>query len=342
VDPRARGFFHDLERNVVWGYLIGIDLIPTHHGVQCVEANLNTGAYQEESRHLWDARGALERVFGFAKKLGMKSVWWHGMDWSPTSLWLKATLEEMGREKGLKVEIRQDFRVPPRKGLPKVGSRPKRRLTSPERVPPDTLVVRRNTHGVGPDFLIGDKEPFARSMRAALAQAGETDCHIPEMTRTPGQLHPASDEGLPNLVYKYPDSGKGKGVFFMKVRSPEHAVALARELDEKHGHGPGLFQPFFCSRLLPGRRVYDVRCEVLLTPLGNRRVLGLRREAAQSIPEVLPDGLVSSVGVFTANMSTGGSVAPLTSDDLPEIEAGTAAVAQGLASSLEETFVTST
>ncbi|MHC4781391.1 MAG: hypothetical protein ACYTFG_22695, partial [Planctomycetota bacterium] len=38
VDPRCRGFYADRGRNIVFGYLIGIDLIPTSDGVWCVEA----------------------------------------------------------------------------------------------------------------------------------------------------------------------------------------------------------------------------------------------------------------------------------------------------------------
>lgn len=52
VDRRCRGFFHDRGRNVVYGYLLGIDLVPTPSGVICHEANLNAGIFERTRRPL--------------------------------------------------------------------------------------------------------------------------------------------------------------------------------------------------------------------------------------------------------------------------------------------------
>lgn len=330
VDPRARGFFRDRERNVVWGYLIGIDLIPAPDGVWCVEANLNTAAYNDQFKDLWDAEGAIERVFRTAKEWGFRTVWWHDQDLREVSPWLMVTLQEKAADNGLNVIVREDYRVPPRPGFPPGLARPAKRLTSPSTAPKNTLVVRRNCYGVGSDFVISNKEPFIRGMESELRASGDGRCKVPSMTRMPPGPLPAPIDGLPNLVYKYPDLGMGEGVFFLRARDRAHALALARGLDREMGEPPGLFQPFVLSRLLPGRRVYDVRCELLVTPLGISQVLGLRREASKPVPETVEDGIVPNEGAFTSNLATGGKAVPLSPGEEQEITSATRAIGEAL------------
>lgn len=340
VDPKARGFFRNKGRNVVWGYLIGIDLIPSPDGIWCVEANLNTAAYNDHYKDLWDAEGAIGRVFRTAKEWGFQTLWWHDQDLREVSPWLMATLLENGSVFGLNVIVQEDYRVPPRPGFPPGLARPGKRLTSPSRVPENTLVVRRNSYGVGSDFVISNKEPFIRGMDFELRKAGDKRCKVPAMTRMPPSPLPSPVEGLPNLVYKYPGFGKGEGVFFLRARDQAHAVALARGLDQEMGEPPGLFQPFVLSRLLPGRRVYDVRCELLVTPLGFSQVLGLRREASKSIPESVGDGIVPNLGVFTSNLATGGKSVPIPPEEVEQIAGATKAIGEALVRLLSRGFIT--
>ncbi|MFC1660071.1 hypothetical protein ACFL3S_01215 [Gemmatimonadota bacterium] len=341
VDPRARGFYHDRGRNVVWGYSIGFDLIPAPDGVWCVEANLNTGAYEEIAKGRWDREAAMERVFQAAREWGFGTVWWEHKDWDPLSAWQMATLADKARSAGLGLVLREDFRVPPASNLPQGMSPPPKRLTSPTEVPENTLVVRRNEFGVGPDWVLGDKEPFIRGIDSALRELGDQRCRVPVMTRLPPDLPPLSDDGLPNLVYKYAGLWGGHGVYFMRVRDKDQALAIARQLDNEVGNNPpGLFQPFVCSRLLPGRRVWDVRCEMLVTPVGMRPILFLRREANQSVPTTLEEGLVSSVGVFTSNLSTGGTCTPLDPAEQKQIEPAALALGEAFARLFSRGFQT--
>jgi hypothetical protein len=161
------------------------------------------------------------------------------------------------------------------------------------------------------------------------------------MTRLPPELPPLLDDGLPNLVYKYPGSWGGYGVYFMRVRDQDQAIAIARQLDREEGNNPpGLFQPFVCSRFLPGRRIYDVRCEMLVTPVGIRRTLTLRRESTQAIPKETNDGLFTSKGVFTSNMETGGTGTPLPPDEEEGIGPAAVAVSEALVRLLSRGFET--
>ncbi|MFC1660069.1 hypothetical protein ACFL3S_01205, partial [Gemmatimonadota bacterium] len=216
VDPRARGFFHDRARNVIWGYSVGVDLIPSPDGVWCVEANLSSGAFQDDGWDELDIDGAIDRLFQAVRTLGAQTLWWHGMDWFPIHPRLIRALENTAESAGMKVTIREDFRVPPAPGLPKGASPPRKRLMSPTDAPADTLVFRRNDYRVGSDWVVSDKEPFIRGIGSALREVGDRRCRVPAMTLAPQDLRPPSDDGLPNLVYKYPDSEWGFGVHFMR------------------------------------------------------------------------------------------------------------------------------
>ncbi len=339
VDPRCRGFHHDRSRNVTFGYLIGIDLIPSPDGVWCVEANLST-AFNQDRRDALDPEPSVEALFQVASEIGARHVGWHDQQWSEVQLWLIQELEEAARKSGMTVDIREGYRIPRRSDLPP-GIRPPRKfVTSPPKVPENTLVLRRNSYSVGTDFVVSNKEPFIRGVEQELRSSGDARVRVPMMSGNPEDvLHP-SEDGLPNLVYKYPGFGKGEGVFFLRVDDSAQALAVTRELDLSSGEPPGLFQPFVCSRLLPGRRVYDVRCELFITPLGARHVFSIRREAMRPLPETLDEGLVKTQGVFTSNLATGGRFAPLDPGEEDEIREAALAIGEALVRVLNHTFET--
>jgi len=260
------------------------------------------------------------------------------MDLREVTPWLMEKLETTGRQAGLEVKVTEDFRVRTAEGFPDGIGKPGKRLLSPTDVPERTLVLRRNSYRVGPDFIISNKEPFTRGVGATLEASGDTRCRVPAMTRLPEEIPPLSDPGLPNLVYKFPDSGKGKGVFFMRVTDPEEAIGIAREIDKEKGEPPGLFQPFICSRLLPGRRIFDVRSELLLTPFGVVPLYSVSREATESIPQSLKGGLVAQPGVFTSNIATGGMLNTLDPAEEREINDAATAVGEALIRLLSRGF----
>ncbi|MFC1660072.1 hypothetical protein ACFL3S_01220 [Gemmatimonadota bacterium] len=345
VDPRARGFFHDRGRNVIWAYGVGVDLIPTHDGVWCVEANLNTGTFYDEGDEIWelyDPARAIERIAQRTKELGLETLWWEHKDWNALEPRLLRTIGEKAEAAGLNLIVRQDFRLRIAKGLPESLPRPLFRLVSPTDVPENTLVFRRNTFSVGSDRVVSDKEPFTRGVDAELRRAGDRRCRIPAMSRMPGSLSPLSDDGMPNLVYKYPGLWGGLGVHFMRVSTADQALDIAGRLDRDVGNNPpGLFQPFVCSRLLPGRRVYDVRCELLISPLGATFISAEKRESSQSIPEDLGEGLVSARGVFTSNTTSGGTYSWVDLAEGDEVREAALAVGEALVRLLSRGFVTS-
>jgi hypothetical protein len=339
VDPRCRGYHHDRTRNVVVGYLVGFDMIVSERGVWCVEANLNT-SFAAIRRDVLNPEPTIPVLMAEAVAMGARRIWWVEQNQAPAREWLMDELARATRAEGLEFEVFEDWRLA--RGVRQVpGLPPTRRFGNMALDPPDhTLVLRRNALPLGPDRIITNKEPFIRGIAAMLEATGDTRVKVPVMTRRPDLSAATAEEGLPNVVYKYPDVGRGEGVYFFRATSEGHAVALARDLDRRTGEPPGLFQPFVCSRLLPGRRIYDVRCEFFISPLGVRPVFALRREATKPLPEHLEPGIVVTPGVFTSNVSTGGRFAPVDPSEEDEVWAGAQGVAEALGRLLARAYVT--
>jgi hypothetical protein len=338
VDPRARGYFADPARNVFWGYMVGLDLVPTPRGICCVEANLQSGILDFE-KDLFVGNPVVEGMLDTARAHGAHRVLWVEGPRLPLRSWVLEDIATRSSEAGVQVEVLEDPCMPVRTAVPEGVAYPNR-WRYPPWVRNDTLVVRRNEFPVGSDYVINHKEPLIRGLARAFRETDETRAHVLPMTRVPHDVPQPGGPGLPNLVYKYPDSLAGRGVFFMKARDPEHALTLARELDRRSGEPPGLFQPFTCSRLLPGRRIYDVRTEIFLSPAGTWYWLAFKREGGRPLPDELPEGLVPDTHAFTSNLSTGGAASALDPKEEKELKEASEAVGEGLRRVLDRTFRT--
>lgn len=339
VDERCRGFHWDRAREQLFGQLIGVDLLPTARGVWCVEANIST-AFNEGRRAVLDPEPSVAVLFREAAAAGVRHVVWQDMERSEVRPWLLRELHEAAHAHGMTVDVRESYRIPSRSDLAKGEPRPGKFIHSAMGQAQGTFVLRRSTFAWGSDFLVSNKAPFIRGVHAVLEALADGRAHVPTMSADPADVFAEAEEDLPNLVYKYPDIEKGEGVFFMRARDPEHANELAETVDRATGEPAGLFQPFVCSRLLEGRRVYDVRCELLITPKGARHVFSIRREAMQSLPQGLPDGLVTSSGVFTSNLATGGRFAPVDPSEADEVRDAALAIGDALVAALNNTFET--
>ena len=339
VDERCLGLHWQHDRHVLRGYLVGVDLILTDSGSWCVEANIGT-AFNEERRAVLSPEPSVEALFAEASAAGARHVVWQDMDRSEVRVWLLLELHEAARRHGISVEVRESHRIPRRDDLPAGVAPPLKFTLAPDAPREHTLVVRRNSFAVGSDYFICNKAPFIRGVRRAIERGGASAVRLPEMAALAESVFVAPEPGLPNLVYKYPDLEKGEGVFFLRVDEPHEAERLAREIDRETGEPPGLFQQFICSRLLDGRRIYDVRCELLITPRGARHILSIRREAMQSLPHTLANGRVRTPGVFTSNLATGGRFAPVSPDEADQVRHAALAVGEALVDALNEAFET--
>lgn len=338
VDARARGYFHDPSRNVVTAYYVGLDLMPTPSGICCIEANLRPGI--DDSRWaVLDGDPMVDGILNAAVRQKARHVLWLEGEGPPLPARIVSDLRSLARAAGIRGEVLEDPRMPSRSPLPSGIERPNR-WGVPLAVPENTLVVRRNEFPVGSDSLVAHKEPFIRSLHSELLKTGGNHgVFTLPMTRVPLQVPDPAGPGLPNLVYKYPDSFAGKGVFFLRARDTEHATTMARELDQRHGEPPGMFQPFICPYLLENRRVYDVRVELLVSPLGVWYLGSMRRESTRSIPEEIPHGVSPSEGVFASNLNRGGVLTMVPRREEEKVRAAARTVGLALQRILGRTFV---
>jgi len=338
VDPRAQAYYYDPVRNICVATHVGMDLMPTCDGIVCLEGNLQVGI-GDLRLDIQPGNPTADAVVDAARFQGARRIVWLEGNRIPLRTWFMADLVNRARAVGIQVEIMEDPRIPLRRELPEGGWVPNRRSWL-DPIPDDTLVVRRNEFLVGPDYVINHKEPFTRGLDAVFRERGEGRVRVLPQSRAPVSVPELKGDGRPNLVYKYPDSLAGLGVYFFRARDREHALELAGELDARTGEGPGVFQPFALSKLLPGGRVQDIRAEILISPLGTWFLGALRREAGKPLPEGLPDGVADAPGQLTSNMSTGGHITRVGEEEMPPFRAAALAVGDGLRTVLERTFVT--
>ncbi len=338
VDPRARGYYFDPIKNMAFGYHIGLDLMPTSDGIVCLEANLQGGildGWLEVQPDNPTVRGILDAALA----QGARRVFWIEGNRFPLRTWMLRELLDRARDAGIHAELLEDPRMRRRRGTLPGLAVPNRRswLTW---TPDDTMVVRRNDFPVGSDFVIDHKESFVRGLQAVLRETADTRVRVLPQTCDPQDIPDPPAEGLPNLVYKYPESFAGKGVYFFRARDTGHALVLAREVDSRTGERPGVFQTFVLSDLLSGRRVCDVRGEVFVSPLGTWFLGAYRREASKPLPSHLPEGIADAPGALTSNMSTGGTISRLEGDDVVRFREASIAVGDAIRTVLDRTFET--
>lgn len=337
VDRRALGFHADASRNAVVGYHIGLDLMPTAEGVVCLEGNLQVG-FLTRRPTIQPHNPTSHAMIAAARAHGVREIAWVEGHRIPLPVWFVRQLAELGRPHALAARFFQDPRVPRRRDLPTATEADPLRRSWLAPVPTDTLVVRRNEFPVGSDFVINHKEPFVRALHARFSQQPDSVVRVLPQTRH-AEIAPGSFErGLPNVVYKYPDGLSGTGVFFMRVRTPEEAERLAREIDARTGEAPGLFQRFVAPIPSATGSARDYRAEILITPMGTWFLGAIRRVAGPPLPATVPEGVVASAGVFTSNMSTGGTIESTNEAELVQLEPAAVAVGDALREVLTRTF----
>jgi hypothetical protein len=337
VAGSALGFHAEVRRNAVVGYHIGLDLMPTAEGMVCLEGNLQVG-FLTRRPTIQPHNPTGHAMIAAARAHGVREIAWVEGHRIPLPGWFIRQLSDLGRPHGIGARFYQDPRVPRRRDLPTATEADPVRRPWLAPVPTDTLVVRRNEFPVGSDFVINHKEPFVRALHACFSRQPDGVVQVLPQTRH-AEIAPGSFErGLPNVVYKYPDGLSGTGVFFMRVRTPEAAERLAREIDARTGEAPGLFQRFVAPNPSATGSARDYRAEILITPMGTWFLGAIRRVAGQALPSRVPEGLVESAGVFTSNMSTGGVIESTTDAELAQLEPAAIAVGDALREVLTRTF----
>jgi hypothetical protein len=338
VDPRARGFYRDPGLNTTFGYVVGLDMLWTGEEMICLEGNLQRGI-GDLRLDIQPAHPLEKGIVQAALDHSAKSVLWIEGHRLPLRAWFHESLRERGRDAGIRVDFMDDPRKRRCRTLSEGREIPRKGFWL-ESLPSDTLVVRRNEFPVGSDFVINDKEPFIRGLHTAFAESGETGVRVLSQTRLPPENLTLAEDGLPNLVYKYPDGLAGKEVFFLRAKDPGHALGLADEIDTRSGKGPGVFQRFVAPDFLPGQRVWDMSTEIFVSPVGVWFLGAIRREASKPVPRQTEPGIVEEPGALTSNMSTGGILTEVQGEELDRFREATLAVGEALRTVLTRTFQT--
>jgi hypothetical protein len=337
VDPRGRGFYDDRRRNILHGYHVSLDLIPTGDGYVLSEVNLQPGAIRPAHDDQF-GESFSEGVVEEAQRHRMRRIHLVEVHRLAAPDWMLERLDRLTRRHGLGLEVFEDPCMPRRRSEPPggfPGRWPRRHLP-----PPHTLVVRRNDLGVGPDHLLDHKGALARGLAPVLEARGERRVRILRSSPRPVAIPEPAHPGLPNLVYKYPRTMAGAGVFFLRVESEEEALEVARRLDAERGGERGLFQPFVASTLVEGC-VQDHRAWAFLSPRGIRYLGAVRARQHTPVPERVPRGRVSSEdGAFIPKEPFGGSATDLDPSSEARVREVTAVLGEALLEMLGRTFVT--
>lgn len=155
------------------------------------------------------------------------------------------------------------------------------------------------------------------------------------------------------MVYKLRELDYGRGVFFLKAHSPEHAQSLVAETVKRtrsidfptwvlcrvHTR-PGVFQPYYRGPLLPGRRLYTVRSHILVSTVGAKFLSAHRIVSGHSVPEHLPHGIVLDPRPYIVNRPLGGRLEPLSKEEDESVMRASLAVARALAWAASYGFLT--
>ncbi len=335
-----RGYWHDAERNITVGCLLGIDLQPSHDGMHLIECNADTGIIYQRSKLLGPEDPLAENLCGFAAQKGYRFLWLVVNDSDGINPLLSAQLEEAARRHGLVLRI---------VNLPNVPSAEYPRMWKlPAELENDTLLLRIRHYPSTIDWLFGHKPATYRALALYKAASGDPDLRLPAFGPDPVLADIAPEEPFPNLVYKPSDLARQRGILLFKARDAEQVREFLRtghprpsgaSLEDRvvlalH-RGSGVFQAYIRPRLWPGRRIAKVRAMIVVSPVGSALVEAEYHVSRLAVPERLPIGPVRDPRPFL--VGGGGTNQPrlVSEREFREIEPAALAVARGLAWAIE-------
>jgi hypothetical protein len=338
-----RGYWHDASRQVTVGRVLGIDLLPGHDGWWFVESNAHP-ALEAGRSSLYEHDPMACRLFEFAERRGYRNV----MVLDNTSAGIDPA---MRREYLEQAEARRMQLTLP--ALPNVPGRVELRSWGIPPVPADgTLVARIRPYPTSLDHLLGQKRANYRALSRYLAATGDRDLRLPATGAEPVLGDVGPDEPFPNVVYKLPEIEQGRGVYFLKARSAEHARSLLADAFRLHRHRAlqerflhaltnkhGLYQEYVKSRCLEDGHLYKVRAMILLTPVGGEFLSAHRVVARKPLPARVEHGVVAETDPYLVNVTGAGRRELVPESELAGIEAAALAVARGFAWAVEYGFL---
>jgi hypothetical protein len=338
-----RGYWHDPAARQTVGIAAGIDFLPTEEGLRFIECNINFGQRAERSA-LYESDPYVENLLDFAVEHGYRRLVVvdsaaNGID--PATA---RRLEQGARKRALALTLVDRESVPHSAYL--------RRYRLPALETRNTLLVRTRSYPITLDYVADMKQASVSALGRYLQVRQELDLLLPESGSEPvlGQVGP--HEPFPNVVFKFPEIDQGRGVYFLKADSPEHARSIIRDAIRAgsggsfmarlermiQGHG-GIYQAYYRSRMRPDRKLYKLRAHVLITPVGVRFLSAHRIVSGHAVPARLPSGVITNPAPFMVNYSGGSSRYELVpADEALAVSRAAEAVGRGLAWAFEYGF----
>jgi hypothetical protein len=339
-----RGYWHDASRKITVGRILGIDLLPGTDGWWFVESNGNPGL-ESQRAVVFERDPMIGNLFDFVEEQGYRHLMLINNRSAGVDPAMGRQYFEQAAARGIRLTIPTLPNVPERAEIRSYGIPPVRE--------DGTLVARILPYHNSLDQLLDRKRASYRALDLYRRRVGDPDLRLPATGPEPllGQVAP--DEPFPNVVFKLPELEQGRGVYFLKAESADHARRLLRDalgsrrhraLQERVLHAftskHGIYQAYLKSRLLEDRRLYKVRAMVIVTPVGVRFLSAHRIVAADPVPERLPPGVVEDARPYLINVAGGGRHALLPEEDMEAVAAAAVAVAKGFAWAAEYGFRT--
>ncbi len=312
IDRRFRGFFHDEVRNITYGTIVGIDIIPTETGDYFIESNLE-GALTLSRARLYDEDPFVKNLINFAKVNNYEHLVYVYNQYSRIDKLTARRLRDECEKNRITLRIIEDIFMP--------ESEFERDFFVPSIDKENTLVVRGRKYNISLDSIFDNKGAAMRIVEKYNELFPDEHVLVPETSTEPVIGEYSKDSPFPNVVFKLPEIDVGKGVVFLKVSSKEEANEMVTEflrtvckgkgfiekLNFKRTDKKGFYQRFVCSPLLDNKYLYKVRIYILLTPAGIKYLNAARVRSSSPIPEALADGIVRDVRPYLVNVSlTGG------------------------------------
>ena len=339
------GYWHDAERHVTVGVVVGIDFIVNEQGVWFVESNLNVGLMEERS-HLYETDPFVANLVRFAKQNGYTSMIFLACNDVPVDDIMAERIERIAAAAGLRATVLEDKYAP------------HRRLSQTFLVPPvgeKTLIVRSKMFHTTLDALFHHKTLSLAALEAYQRAFPDRDVQLPPTGIDEISESLSMEGAFPNLVCKFPERDQGQGVVFMKVPSLARATAILADVAEMNRHSvaniwtklrlrfkledqTSIFQTYIPSSLAEGRRLSIARAQVLATPIGVEYLSAHRVVSNLPTPETLAEGLVHDARPYIVNYSLDSRHAAMPLDEEIRVKKAALSVVRGLCWAVERRY----
>jgi hypothetical protein len=340
--PAYRGYWHEPNRDYTVGRVLGLDLLPTDNGLWFIESNTHPGLPAIRSA-MYKRDPMCANILRFARLRGYERVVLLDNSSSGIDPRMAQSYTEEAARAGIGLILPTLPNVPEKTTLRSYGI--------PDIDLDRTLVVRIRPYPHAMDHLLGSKRATFRALNLYLKENAAPGLNLPLTTRMPCFSDFDPECLFPNLVYKLPEIEEGRGVFFIKAASPERAGRIVsdalkspklKSLDQRILYAvtskQGVFQPFLKSRILDDGRLYKIRAEVMLTPVGVQFLSALRMVAPEPIPDRLEEGLVENTRPFLINAANGATLQLLPKEEEKNVAQTAETIARGLAWAIERSF----